>query len=92
MVTRFWMFEDIWAENFVWNIDSYSGQWERAFISDETTKKIDDKVKEILKNAYNIAIKLIKDNKDLHDTISKALLEKEEMSREEFEVYFKNLD
>jgi cell division protease FtsH len=92
MVTRFWMFEDIWAENFVWNIDSYSGQWQRAFISDETTKKIDEKVKEILKNAYNIAIKLIKDNKDLHDTISKALLEKEEMSREEFEVYFKNLD
>ena len=46
----------------------------------------------MLKNAYNIAIKLIKDNKELHDTISKALLEKEEMSREEFEVYFKNLD
>jgi len=88
MVTRFWMFEDIWAENFVWEIDSYSGQWERAFISDETLKKIDDKVVEILKQSYNIAINLISKNKDLHDKISKDLLSKEEISREEFEEYF----
>lgn len=88
MVTRFWMFEDIWAENFVWEIDSYSWQWTRAFISDETTKKIDEKVKEILKDAYNVAIKLITDNKELHDKISKDLLEKEEISEEEFAAYF----
>ena len=88
MVTRFWMFEEIWAENFVWEIDSYSWQWQKAFISDETTKKIDDKVKEILKNAYNVAIKLITDNKKLHEKISKDLLEKEEISKEEFAEYF----
>ncbi len=88
MVTRFWMFEDIWAENFIGEIDSYSWQWQRAFISDETTRKIDEKVKEILKNAYNTAIKLIKDNKKLHDKISKDLLEKEEISKEEFKAYF----
>ena len=88
MVTRFWMFEDIWAENFIWEIDSYSWQWTRAFISDETTKKIDEKVKEILKDAYNVAIKLITENKDLHDKISKDLLKKEEISEEEFKAYF----
>jgi len=88
MVTRFWMFEDIWAENFVWEIDSYSWQWQRAFISDETTKKIDDKVKEILKSAYNTAIKLIKDNKKLHEKISNDLIKKEEISKEEFTTYF----
>lgn len=89
MVTRFWMYEDIWAENFVWEVDSYSWQWQRAFISDDSTKKIDEKVKEILRNAYNTAIKLITDNKKLHDTISKDLLEKEEISKKEFEDYFK---
>lgn len=88
MVTRFWMFEDIWAENFVWEIDSYSGQWQRAFISDETTKKIDEKVKQILKDAYDVAIKLINENKELHDKISKDLIEKEEISEEEFKAYF----
>ena len=88
MVTRFWMFEEIWAENFVWEIDKYSGTWERPFISDETIKKIDTKVKEILEKAYNTAINLIKKNKKLHEKISKDLLEKEEISREEFEAYF----
>ena len=89
MVTRFWMYEDIWAENFVWEIDYHSGQGQRAFISDETTKKIDEKVKEVLKEAYNVAVKLIKDNKDLHDKISKDLIKKEEISGEEFKAYFK---
>jgi cell division protease FtsH len=88
MVTRFWMFEDIWAENFIGEIDSYSWQWTKAFISDKTTDKIDAKVKEILKNAYNTAITLINDNKDLHEKISKDLIEKEEISKEEFKAYF----
>ena len=88
MVTRFWMFEDIWAENFIWEVDSYSWQWQRAFISDDTTRKIDDKVKQILRESYEVAMKLIKENKELHDKISKDLLDKEELSREDFESYF----
>ncbi len=88
MVTRFWMFEDIWAENFIWDIDSYSWQWTKAFISDETTRKIDEKVKEVLKNAYETAIKLIKENKKLHKQISEDLIKKEELSKEEFKAYF----
>ena len=89
MVTRFWMFDDIWAENFIWEIDSYSWQSQRPFLSDETIKEIDNKVKQVLKDAYNTAIKLINENKELHDKISKNLLKKEEISREEFESYFK---
>jgi ATP-dependent Zn protease len=61
---------------------------ERPFISDITTQKIDEKVKSILKEAYETAIKLIKANKKLHEQISKDLLQKEEISREEFEKYF----
>lgn len=88
MVTRYWMFEDIWAENFVWEIDSYSKEWQRPYISEETIKKIDEKVKEILKNAYNTAIKIIEDNKNLHQEITQELIKKEELSKEEFEAFF----
>jgi cell division protease FtsH len=49
---------------------------------------IDVKVKEILKEAYQVAIKLIQDNKDLHEKITRDLLEKEEISEEEFNAYF----
>ena len=88
MVTRFWMFEEIWAENFIWEIDKYHKTWERPFISDETIKQIDEKVKKILKSAYDIAMDIINKNKKLHEKISKDLLKKEEISREEFETYF----
>ena len=89
MVTRFWMFEEIWAENFIWEIDSYSWQGTKAFISDETTKQIDNKVKEVLKSAYDTAIRLIKENKKLHEKISLDLIKKEEISKEDFSKYFK---
>jgi len=88
MVTRFWMFSDIWAENFIWEIDSYSWQSQKPFLSEETIKLIDNKVKEILENAYKTAIKLINENKVLHEKISKDLLEKEEINKEEFSKYF----
>jgi cell division protease FtsH len=88
MVMRYGMFEEIWAENFEWEVDSYSQTWIKPFLSDETIKKIDEKVKEILKEAYNKAKEIITKNKDLHEKIAKDLLEKEEISREEFEQYF----
>jgi cell division protease FtsH len=50
--------------------------------------KIDKKVKEVLDKAYDTAIKLIKDNKELHEKISKVLIEKEEIDKEEFDSFF----
>jgi len=88
MVTRFGMFEDIWAENFAWEIDSYSQTWVQPFIAPDTIKAIDNKVKTVLQEAYQVAIKLIKENKELHEKITKDLLAKEEITREEFEEYF----
>ncbi len=88
MVTRFGMYEDIWAENFAWKIDSYSQTWVQPFLSPETIKQIDNKVKEVLKDAYNVAVKLITDNKKLHEEISEELLKTEELSKEQFEKYF----
>jgi len=88
MVMKYWMFEEIWTENFEGEIDSYSQTWIKPFLSDETIKKIDEKVKEILKEAYNTAKKIIEKNKKLHEEITKALIEKEELSKEEFDEYF----
>ncbi len=89
MVTRFWMFEEIWAENFEWERDAYSWQVQRPYLSEQTIKSIDKKVKEILDESYKKAINLIKENRELHEKITKDLLEKEEISKEEFNEYFK---
>ncbi len=91
MVTRYGMYDDIGKENFSSSQVSWNYLWvesDRPFYSEETQKSIDKRVKEILDNAYNVAITLIKDNKDLHIKISEDLLEKEEISREEFSLYF----
>ena len=88
MVTRYGMYEEVGAENFEGVVDHYSGQATQAIVSDETIKQIDLKVKEILREAYETAIKLITENKKLHDQITKDLLEKEEISQEEFAAYF----
>lgn len=88
MVTRYGMISEIWAENFEWEIDRYSWDTKRPFVSDETIKRIDEKVKEILANAYDTAIKIITENKDLHDKIAQDLLVKEELTKEEFDAYF----
>jgi len=91
MVMRYGMFSDIWEQNFEWETASWNHLWvsgERAFVSDETIKKIDEKVQIVLKDAYNKAIELITKNKDLHDKIASDLIEKEEISREEFAAYF----
>lgn len=88
MVIRYGMYEEIGAENFEWERDWYSWKSEKPYVSDETIKLIDQKVKEILKQAYDTAIRLIKENKELHEKITRDLLEKEEISEEEFNAYF----
>ncbi len=88
MVMRYGMFEDIWAENFEWEIDSYSQTWIKPFLSDDTIKKIDTKIKQILSDAYTVAKDIITKNKVLHEQISKDLITKEELNKEEFDKYF----
>jgi len=91
MVTRYWMIPEIWAENFEWEVDRYSWDSKRPFVSEETIKNIDSVVKQILKEAYEKAIKIITENKDLHDKIAKDLLEKEEIDKVEFDAYFEKV-
>jgi len=91
MVMRYGMFEDIGTENFAWERVSWNHlgvNWEQWTFSDKTMEQIDSKVKAILADAYKTAIRLIEENKELHIKITKDLLEKEEISEEEFKAYF----
>lgn len=91
MVMRYGMYDEIGQENFAWarGMWNYTGaQSEAPLVSESTQKAIDSKVREILGEQYERAIKLIKDNKKLHIKISEDLLEKEEIDREEFNAYF----
>ena len=90
MVMRYGMYEEIGRENFAWERLSWNHLWmnNEKTISDTAQEKIDTKVKDILDNAYNIAINLIKKNKKLHEQISKDLIKNEELSKKEFASYF----
>ncbi len=91
MVMRYGMYDEIGQENFLWErgMGNYTGiEGEKAYISENTQKSIDAKVREILREQYERALKLIKDNKKLHVQLSEDLLKMEEMTREQFEAYF----
>ena len=91
MVTRYWMDEEIWAENFASESISGNHLWAEGAskeYSQKTQELIDIKVKEILKNSYQTAIRLITENKSLHEKIALDLLQKEEINKEEFDTYF----
>jgi cell division protease FtsH len=51
---------------------------------------IDDEVKKIIDEAYEKARSLISEHREILDRSSKLLLEKEKLSREEFEALFEN--
>ncbi len=91
MVMRYGMYDEIGQENFAWvrGMWNYTGvEWDRPAVSEATQKDIDSKVREILTQQYQRAIKMINENKKLHIKISEDLLEKEEIDREEFDAYF----
>lgn len=52
---------------------------------------IDEKVRLILKEAYEKARSIILTYRELHETIANHLLEREEMLQEEFDAYFENI-
>ncbi|PIE85213.1 cell division protein FtsH [Candidatus Gracilibacteria bacterium] len=91
MVMRYGMYEEIGRENFAGerSIGNHLGHPEdKPSFGGKTMELIDAKVKSILSDAYNTAIELITKNKDLHERIAKDLIEKQELSKLEFESYF----
>ncbi len=57
-------------------------------MSNDTRMMIDQKVRGLLQDAYALAQKIINKNRELHETIANALLIAEEMTQEEFDVFF----
>ena len=52
--------------------------------SEETATKIDDEVRVIIKNAYDKAYNLLKENEEVLDALAKHLIEKESITGKEF--------
>ena len=95
MVMRYGFDEELGAENFAADsiADNYLGsEGSGKVISEKTQEKIDEKVRVILKNAYNRAKNIITANRDLHEKISEVLLKKEELLAAEFDAFFEGID
>lgn len=52
---------------------------------------IDEKVRFLLKSAYEKARSIITQYRDLHERIAQHLIEKEEILQEEFDMYFREV-
>ena len=80
------------SEN-IGNISYYdsSGQSEYSFgkpYSEETAKKIDVEIKDIIENQYKRAVTIPHENRDKLDALAQKLLEKEVIFREDLEEIF----
>jgi len=80
------------SEN-IGNISYYdsSGQSEYSFgkpYSEETAKKIDVEIKDIIENQYKRAVTILRENRDKLDALAQKLLEKEVIFREDLEEIF----
>ena len=88
MVMKYWMDEDLWP--IVYFDDS---KWDYSLYkpySETTAKIIDDKIKYYIFDCYEKSKKIIKDNKSLIEKMSKILLEKEYLTRDEFKDLMNN--
>jgi len=86
MVTKYGMDDDLGQLVYVDDND-YSAY--KPF-SEKTAELIDTKVKKLVSDAYIKAIKLIKTNKKLMESMAELLLEREYISRDEFELMMKD--
>jgi len=69
-------------------------EWGKSYmeqnqISNEMMAKIDSEVKKILEEAYQTAVRIIKNNRKAIDNVAQALLKKEGLDSEEFEEIIK---
>ena len=60
-------------------------------MSEKTQNMIDEKVRFLLKSAYEKARSIITQYRDLHERIAQHLIEKEEILQEEFDMYFREV-
>ena len=93
MITKFGMSEKLGFINYQENTDEvFLGRdlgHSRSF-SEEVASIIDKEVKKIVDDCYTDAKRILTENMDVLHSCASLLLEKERISREEFEAVFKN--
>ncbi len=92
MVMRFGFDEELGAENYIASSeDAFYSEGNRKNISEKTQNLIDEKVRNILKSAYETARSILTKYHTLHITISDVLIQQEEMLQEDFDAYFTDI-
>lgn len=82
MVMRYWMDEDLWP--IVYFDDEKNDYSLYKPYSEKTAEKIDEKIKYYIWDCYKKSKDIINKNKSLIEKMSKILLEKEYLTKEEF--------
>jgi cell division protease FtsH len=88
MVMKYWMDEEL-GPVLYYDRDKWEWLPFKPF-SEKTNELIDQKVKELLKNAYEKAKKILRENAETIHKLAQILLEKEYINKEEFEEIMKN--
>ncbi|PKO25468.1 MAG: cell division protein FtsH [Betaproteobacteria bacterium HGW-Betaproteobacteria-8] len=84
MVTRYGMSDSLGTMVYVDNDqDSFFGRMSARTVSEATQQKVDAEVRRILDEQYNIARKLLEDNRDKVEAMAAALLEWETIDAEQ---------
>lgn len=87
MLTKYGMDEQLWTI-FYWEANSDDYKLIRPY-SEETARIIDNKIQNYMSDCYKIAKKIIEKNKSVLEELSVTLLDKEYLTREEFESFMK---
>lgn len=82
MVMKYWMDEELWTV--VYFDQSKEEYLPYKTYSEKTAEKIDGKIKDYINDCYKKSKDIIIENKDLINEMSKELLEKEYLTKEEF--------
>ncbi|HCB51000.1 TPA: hypothetical protein DEP21_00110 [Patescibacteria group bacterium] len=89
MITKYGMDEDIGTISYA---DSEKNEYNLTKpYSERTAEMIDKKIKTYMSDCYDKAKKIIKTNKSVLESLSELLLEKEYLTKEEFESMMQTL-
>jgi len=91
MITQYGMSEKFGLMSLETVESKYLDGSARLNCSDETAAMIDDEVKELLKECFSEAKKLLSENRDVLDEIAKYLYEKETITGKQFMVIYRKV-
>lgn len=70
----------------------FDNETEMVYFGDEITKEVGIEIKQIIDTQYNIAKKILNDNKEIVHKIAEELFKKEKLTEEEFKEFFKDIE